>query len=178
MKLKYLIPAFFIILLSGCSLKYAETPVVDDKVPEFLFKDASMTRYQDNKVLVELNAEQLEQYRNTSENYGKKVSFTSYNEKDGKVDTKGSCDYIYADSDREIYELYDNIELVNYSDEMKVSANVLKWDGKTEQLTGGRGDSVVVEKEDTKLKGTGFSASGVSKSFSFRGNVSGSIETE
>ena len=178
MKLKLLIPAFMIFLTAGCSIKYGETPVVEDKVPEFVFNDASMVRYENNKLMVEVEAESLEQYRNTSETYGKNVKFTAYNEDDGKVDTKGSCDYLFADADRELYQLFDNIQLVNYGEEMKVSANVLKWDGKTEQLTGSRGDSVIVEKEDTKIKGTGFSASGVSKSFSFRGNVNGNIETE
>ena len=37
---------------------------------------------------------------------------------------------------------------------------------------------VKVEKEDTVMRGTGFSASGVSKTFSFRGTVSGEIETK
>ena len=36
---------------------------------------------------------------------------------------------------------------------------------------------VQVEKEDAIIRGTGFSASGVSKSFSFRGTVTGEIES-
>ena len=55
---------------------------------------------------------------------------------------------------------------------------MLKWNGKTEQLTGGRKDTVRVEKDGTVLYGTGFSASGVSKTFSFAGTVSGEIETK
>ena len=54
---------------------------------------------------------------------------------------------------------------------------MLKWNSKTEQLIGGKGDMVQVEKEDAIIRGTDFSASGVSKSFSFRGTVTGEIES-
>ena len=37
---------------------------------------------------------------------------------------------------------------------------------------------VKVEKDGTVMRGTGFSASGISKTFSFRGTVSGDIETK
>ena len=36
---------------------------------------------------------------------------------------------------------------------------------------------VKIEKDDTIMRGSGFSASGISKSFSFRGNITGTIET-
>ena len=55
---------------------------------------------------------------------------------------------------------------------------MLKWNANNEQLTSGRGDIVRVEKDDTVIRGSGFSASGISKTFSFRGNVTGDIETE
>ena len=55
---------------------------------------------------------------------------------------------------------------------------MLKWNGKTEQLTGGRKDTARLEKEGTVIYGTGFSASGISKKFNFSGTVSGEIETK
>ena len=36
---------------------------------------------------------------------------------------------------------------------------------------------VKIEKDDTIMRGSGFSASGISKTFSFRGNITGTIET-
>ena len=55
---------------------------------------------------------------------------------------------------------------------------MLRWNGKTEQLTGGRRDTVRIEKDGTIIYGTGFSASGVSKKFGFAGTVSGEIEAK
>ena len=175
-KLKLIAFSFFIIITTGCSVEYAPTPVVDDKIPEFLFNDASIVRYKDGSLVVEVEAGNIERYKDSDESFGKNVKFTSYD--DNKADTVGSCDYIFTNSDSEIYELYDNIQIESFSEDMKVMSDALKWNGKTEQLTSSRGDVVKIEKENTTLEGTGFSASGVSKTFSFSGNVVGRIETE
>ena len=37
---------------------------------------------------------------------------------------------------------------------------------------------VKIEKDDTMIRGVGFSSTGISKQFSFRGNVTGTIETD
>ena len=176
MKGRFVFPIVLTILTAGCSLKYTETPVVDDKIPEFLFTDATMVRYDNSDVAVEVKASALEQYRNSSESYGKDVNFVSYDK--GEIDTEGSCGYVFSNTDLEVYELYDNIKLDNHKEKLRVTAEALKWNGKTEQLTSGRGDAVQIEKENTTLRGTGFAASGVSKTFSFSGNVIGNVETK
>lgn len=166
-----------IFLLASCSLKYDDTLDVGSRIPELIFQDTVMTRYEDNEVTVEMNAEVLEQYKKSSESFAQNVEFISYND-DGEIDTEGSCGYLFTDTKKEIYELYDDIELYNRSENTNFFANVLRWNAKTEQLTSGRGDMVRIEKEDAIIRGTGFSASGISKDFSFRGTVSGDIETK
>jgi LPS export ABC transporter protein LptC len=165
-----------ILLFFSCSLKYSETVNSEDKVPEFVFEDTKMIRYEDNKPSLEVSAATLEQYKNTNESYGKDISFISY-DKEGKTETEGSCGIIFADTGKKIYELYDDINVYNAPEKMRFFANVLKWDGATEQLTSGRSDMVKIEKDDTIMRGSGFSASGISKKFSFRGNITGTIET-
>lgn len=165
-----------VLLLSACSLKYEDTVEVSERVPEFIFNNTEMTRYEDKKITLQMKAEILEQYKDTSETYAQKVEFFSYD--DGELNTEGTCGLLFTDTDKEIYELYDEIKLFNYKEKTNFYANVLKWNAKNEQLTSGRGDVVKIEKEDTVIRGTGFSASGVSKTFSFRGNVTGDIETK
>ena len=135
-----------------------------------------MIRYEDMKPSLEVTATTLEQYKDTNESYGKDISFISY-DKEGKTETEGSCGIIFADSGKKVYELYDDINVYNVPEKMRFFANVLKWDGATEQLTSGRSDMVKIEKDDTIMRGSGFSASGISKKFSFRGNITGTIET-
>lgn len=136
-----------------------------------------MSRYEDNKVTLEMSAEILEQYKNSDESFAQKVEFFSYDD-DGTLSTEGSCGLLMTDTKKEIYELYDDIKLFNHSEETNFYANVLKWNAKTEQLTSGRGDMVQIEKDDAVIRGTGFSASGISKDFSFRGTVTGDIDAK
>ena len=166
----------FTFLISSCSLKYSESINSEDKVPEFVFENTKLVRYENNKPTLELSAGTLEQYKESDETYGKDVSFTSYDD-EGKVETEGSCGIIFADTGKKLYELYDDINLYNSSEKMRFNASALKWNGRSEQLTSGRGDMVKIEKDDTIMRGSGFSASGISKTFSFRGNITGTIET-
>ena len=166
-----------VLLSFSCSLKYDETVSVEERVPEFVFQDTSMVRCDENKVTFEMSAGVLEQYKKSSETFAKDVSFISYDD-DGQISTEGQCGFLFSDTDKKLYELYDDIKLYNRSENTNFFANILRWNEKNEQLTSGRGEMVKVEKEDTVMRGTGFSASGVSKTFSFRGTVSGEIETK
>ncbi len=168
---------FPIILFSlSCSLKYSETINSEDRVPEFVFEETDMIRYEADKPTLEVSAGLLEQYKDSNSSYAKDITFKSY-DKEGKLTTEGSCGLLYADTDKKIYELYDGINLYNVDEKMRFYANSLLWNERTEQLISGRGDMVKVEKDDTVMRGSGFSASGISKSFSFKGNVVGTIET-
>ncbi len=166
-----------VLLSFSCSLKYDETVSVEERIPEFVFQDTSMVRCDENKVTFEMSAGVLEQYKKSSETFAKDVSFISYDD-EGQISTEGQCGFLFSDTDKKLYELYDDIKLYNRSENTNFFANILRWNEKNEQLTSGRGEMVKVEKEDTVMRGTGFSASGVSKTFSFRGTVSGEIETK
>ena len=52
----------FSLFISSCSLKYSESINSEDKVPEFVFEDTRLVRYEKKKPTVELSAQKLEQY--------------------------------------------------------------------------------------------------------------------
>lgn len=162
-----------IFLLSSCSIKYDVFKNAEEEVPEFVFENTKLIRYENNEPVLELSAQTLEQYKNKSEIYGKKTGFKSF--EDGEVDNQGSCDYFFTDTDKELYKLAGNIEFQNKSENMTFYANKLMWDSKTEQLTGTKNDYVRIQKDDAIITGKGFSSSGISKSFEFSGEVSGQI---
>ena len=164
-----------VLLLSSCSLKYDENVHAEDKIPELVFQETKMTRYESNAVSLEMTADAIEQYKDSPETYAKKVEFSAYD--NGELSTKGSCGLLKTNTDSKIYELYDDIKLFNQKEKVNFSANVLRWNENSEQLTSARGEMVEVQKEDASIRGTGFAASGVSKNFSFRGTVTGTIET-
>jgi len=174
-KILFLLSTIF--LFFSCSVRYEDVVNTEESTPELVFQNIKMSRYENRQITVEMEAEFLEQYKNTEETYGKGISFSAYNE-DGELTTQGACGLLMVDTNKDLYELYDNIELLNNSEKIKFYASVLKWDGKTEQLTSGKGDMVRIEKEDAIVRGTGFAASGVSKSFSFSGTVTGEIKSK
>ena len=165
-----------VLLFSSCSLKYGMTLYDENSSPEFVFSDVNFDRYEDNKKTLSLSAERLEQYKDGKSIFAKKPAFKTY-DNNGELATEGTCELLSADTDEEKYVLYDNIEINNISDDIIVSAANLKWNGKTEQLTSGRTDNVSIKRGKTVMSGSGFSASGVSKQFSFTGVVTGETET-
>lgn len=178
-------PVFFTVMVSlliaitfsACSLKYDEVVNAEETNPEFVFNHAKMIRYENGKETARVQADGIEQYKDSDITYGYNVKFMTY-DKEHKLETEGSCGYLFADTASEVYELYDGIKLFSNIQNTNFFADMLKWNGKTEQLTGGRRDTVRIEKDGTIIYGTGFSASGVSKKFGFSGTVSGEIEAK
>lgn len=165
------------IFFSSCTLKYDEGIDAESKNPEFIFYNTKMTRYENSKKTAEFTAENIEQYKNSDATYAKKIAFKTF-DKQQDVETEGSCDYMYADTTKELYELYDSIRLFSKKNDINFYADILRWNAKTEQLTSGRTDMVRLEKDGTAIVGSGFSASGVSGTYAFTGSVSGNIVTK
>jgi Protein of unknown function (DUF1239). len=165
------------LLAGGCSLRYTENVTnSEDTVPEFVFEDAEFTRYENSRSTMSMHAEKLEQYKGGSRTYADNVRFTMKTE-DGKIDTEGSCGLLASDSQAKKYSLYNGIQLFNHSRNVRIQADQLRWNGKSEQLTSGRSDTITIIKDGTTIRGSGFSASGVSSEFAFTGAVSGTVDT-
>ena len=164
-------------IAAGCSLKYSEGQKnVDAEVPEFVFSDADFSRWERNQKTLSLRAHTLEQYKSGG-TYAESLSFTAYAD-DGSAETEGSCGLVAFDPKQKMYSLYDGIELTNAPRNITIAADELRWDGNTEQLTSRRTDTITMKKSGTIIRGSGFSASGISNRFVFTGAVSGTVETD
>ena len=165
------------LLFFSCSLDYGTQASVKDKVPEFVFTKTHFTRYEDSKKTMEMDADELEQYASDRSCYAVNPRFITMDET-GKIDTTGSCSLLSMDTKNEIYTLYDKIKLKNNEQNMEIIADNLKWNAKTEQLTSGTDDYVELFRDDVQIYGRGFSASGITYSFAFGYDVSGTIIKE
>ena len=162
---------------AGCSLNYSDGKKnVESEVPEFVFSNADFSRWEKNKRTLSMRARTLEQYKGGG-TYADSVSFTAYDD-DGSAETEGSCGLVAFDAKQKIYSLYDGIELTSRSKNVTITADELRWDGNTEQLTSRRTDTITMKKNGTIVRGSGFSASGVSNRFVFTGAVSGTVEID
>ncbi len=178
--------------LFSCSLKYTEEELEELGVPEIVFSDADYLRYEDGKVVVQMQADELEQYRDDNAMYAKNVNFKTFNA-EGNLSAEGTCNLICANTVSDSYVLIGSVDLVSHENKMSLSTQNLSWDGRSEQLTSGERDKVSISKWDDQesktettdddgtsriginMTGSGFSASGISRSFQFTGPVSGVI---
>ena len=158
-------------------MRYDNLSDADDTVPEFEFSNVNFYRYKGGSHNAVLKALILEQYRKAKSSYGKDVQFSTWTE-DGSLDTTGSCALLGIDTQSEVYVFYNDIQIESFSNDIKIEAQELHWNGKSEQLTSNELEPVILKKGDTVMTGTGFSASGISGSFAFRGEVQGTIETK
>ncbi len=161
-------------VLTGCSLKYEQFQTRESSMPEFTFTNVTYSDYKGGLLAMRLKAETLEQYKDNSSAFAKNADFSSF--ESGKLNTQGKCTLLSINSKEEIYTLFQNIYIQSFKDGMELTAQNLKWNGKTEQLTSGLGESVHLKRNDLELEGSGFSASGVSQSFKFTGPVKGFAE--
>ena len=171
---KYVIFLTVALCFFSCSLNYETEKNSEESVPEFSFTGAVFNRYKDNKISIQLEADKLEQYKADGSSYAQSAQFKTYKE-DGTLDTDGYCSLLASNTNDEKYSLFDGISINVYSQDLKITAQSLHFNGKTEQLTSGRNEQVTIARKGTTVSGTGFSASGVSRKFSFERQVSGSV---
>ena len=176
-KLKIVWKFFILSLLPltfSCSLNYGTEQSSESATPEFSFTDAQFNRYEDEQISINLEAEKLEQYKSDGSSYAKNAQFKTF-KKDGGIDTEGFCSLLAADTSAKNYSLFDGISINIYSQELKITAQSLHFNGKTEQLTSARDEEVTIGRKGTDITGRGFSASGVSRTFAFENQVTGTV---
>ncbi len=166
----------FLISLS-CSLNYGKSESMEESVPEFTFKNARYTKVENSQTKTKIEAEKIEQYKSDGTSYASQSQFSTYDSQ-GQIDTEGTCGLLAADTQAEIYTLLNDIQLELHSEDTRISAQALQYNGKNEQIISSRDDEVTIHRKDTTFTGKGFSASGVSHSFSFLSGVSGTIQTK
>lgn len=166
-----------ILLISSCSLDYTQEENSESAVPEFTFENAVFNRFSENKISLVLKADLLEQYKSDGSFYAKAAVFETY-DKEETIETNGHCGFLSAQTSDDTYAMFENVFIDLPSQELTLTAQSLFFNAKTEQLVCAADEEVSVSKKNTAISGTGFSASGVSKTFSFAQAVRGTIQEE
>ena len=176
----------FIICFASCSLNYdiAGKGADENLIPEMIINKAEFTRIKNRKEILSFTADTLELYKTDDLICGENIYFSIFNNS-MKVITEGSAKYFSANQYTEICYLMNNVQLNSYDEDFYLTAERLKWNGKTEQLVAAKDDIVNIQKGKKKdsegsfsVDGKGFAASLFRKEFSFDGNVSGFVEAK
>ncbi len=167
-----LVPVLAAAFCAACSVNYNNVYETEDTVPELMLDEAVFRRVKDSKVSSEIQSKRLEEFKDGGTVLAQEIQFESKNE-DGAVNSFGSAGLMKADTKNEVYEFYNGIRIEAPDRGFVIYGDSLRWNGKTEQLTGEKTKPVTIKKDGVTLSGSGFSASAVSESFSFSSNVGG-----
>lgn len=172
---KLLLTGFSILIFSfsGCSLKYNRELLSEENVPQIRLENIIMRRYSDNKKNLELTSSIYEQYKNASQSYAQNASFVLYDDSMNEK-ASGKTQIISSDSRDQVFALFDGIEFFDKTQNVKISGDTLKWNGKNEQLVSAKGKEITIRKDNLVITGKDFSASAVSNTFLFSDDVHGS----
>lgn len=159
-----------ILLFSSCSLKYHRETISEENVPQISFEQAKLIQYSDNKKIVQLDCQLYEQYKNSGEIYIKNSDFLLYNS-DEKVTSNATANLISVNN--KVYEFFDGLDFFDNEQNTKIVAQTVKWNENTEQLVSAKNQDVTIKKDNLEITGKDFSASIISNTFLFSGQVHG-----
>lgn len=169
---RILLSAIFFAIFAGCSVDYGTVSDNYDSVPEFMLDDARFSRIEKGQTTAQVSSERLEEFKGSGKVFAQKIQFETKNA-NGETTATGKAGLMRADTDAELYEFFEGIEIRSETHNVNISGESLKWNGKTEQLVGERGKEITIEKDGISLSGQDFSASAVSEQFSFGAEVHG-----
>lgn len=162
----------FVLNFCACSLQYQRTVNPENKIPQIIFEDAELVRYVDTKKNVELKSSRFEQYKSINSAFAKDATFVLFDSAKNKT-SSGKAALICVDTKNDVFELYDGIEFIDDTQNIKINAASIKWNGKTEQLVSEKNNVVTIQKDDLIVTGKDFSASAISNTFLFSDSVFG-----
>ena len=190
---KSVLLAFSVIFLYSCSLNYETQKEERIYLPDLYFENLTVSKIEDGKLKTKIFARSLEQYNKSKSSFAENAKFELYNDKK-ELEVQGSCGLLSASTDDEVYVMFNGIEINAYEQNLAVKAEALKWNNKTEQLSAPKEYSVTITNDifvpenavksenasTSKMTVTGkkFSASGVTRRYSFGKNMHGKLQTE
>lgn len=173
----FLTTIFLALAFASCSVNYDNIYETEGTIPELMLDDAVFKRIKDSKVNSQIQSERLEEFKDSGKVLAQNIRFETTND-DGKVNSFGSAGLMKADTKKEVYEFFNGIHIEAPERGVTIDGESLRWNGKTEQLVGQKGQPLTIKKDGITLSGSGFSASAVSESFNFASSVSGDYKDE
>lgn len=182
MKYEKFILVICISIISGsCTLNYSGEAKNFKKKPNFVFKNTNLDRYEDNALTLRIHSGILEVYDADKIWAGENVSFFKMNGNGAEesVELKGGAGIIKIDENNDKYFLGKHVFFEDVNEKIVISGDAFFWDKTADILYGTANGTVQVEKTgEFSVKGSGFIANTLSRTFEFANSVSGSIETD
>lgn len=176
----YILIFLFLLIFSACSFKYRDDALLSDNAPEMVMENAKATRYEQSRKTVIFTAGTLEVYDADRVWAVESVKFIEYSD-DGSdtVELEGTAGLLIIDDKAGVYSLGNTTNFFMREDGLRVSASDLRWEKKVHRLQSPENGMVEITKSDGSLvRGTGFFADTLSRSYIFKRSFSGVIVNE
>ena len=170
------------LLAAGCSFDYTEAgPSPDElleQVPETELTDVTRTIVRDGRVVAEIEAQQVFNFRRRARTILLDVQYTEYDGA-GNAVTSGSAERATYYTERKDAELAGSIRLRSDSQEVRLEAQALRWEDERRRLVTGPEAVVEIVRDDgSQVTGTGLEVDVRRKTIRFTGPVSGTLVTQ
>lgn len=177
-------PVFGILLFAttalSCSFDYRDEALTGEDAPEMVLREARASRYEKAVQSVVFTARTLEIYDADRIWAAETVRFTEYDDGgDRTVALEGSAQLLLINEKESVYSLGGGTEFFIRDDGLRVVASDLQWQTKLHRLYGPENGTVELIRDDgSSVRGTGFFADTLSRSYLFKRNFSGVITSD
>ena len=166
-------------LLSACSFDYSESGAAPeellDYIPETELHDVTHTVVRDGRVVAQISAHQVQNFPRHGRTILIEVEYVEY-DATGSAVTTGSAGRAVYYSAREDAELAGAIRLRSESQEVRLEAGSLNWEGKRLRLSSPAGQTVEIARDDgSGVRGAGLELDVRRRTVRFAGPVSGTL---
>lgn len=161
----------------SCSFDYRDESLTGEAAPEMVLREARASRYEKAVQSVVFTAAILEIYDADRIWAAETVRFTEYGDgTGGTVELEGSARLLLINEQDSVYSLGGGTEFFIREDGLRVIASDLQWQTKLHRLYGPDDGTVELIRDDgSSVRGTGFYADTLSRSYLFKRNFSGVI---
>ena len=168
-------------LCTACSFEYSEAGAAPEQllrhIPETELTGVTRTIVRDGRVVAEVRAEQVWNFRRRARTILQDAHYTEYDAA-GNAVTTGSAERAVYYTEREDVALSGSIRLRSEAQGVAVQAQALRWEDARRRLVSTPGDAVEFTRDDgSQVRGDGLEAYVRRKTIRFSGAVSGTLVT-
>ena len=170
------------VLCAACSFEYSDAGPAPEEllehVPETELTDVIHTIVRDGRVVAEVRAERVWNFRRRARTIFQDVHYTEYDAA-GNAVTTGSAERAVYYTEREDAALSGSIRLRSERQGVSVQAQALRWEDARRRLVSSPGDVVEFIRDDgSQVRGAGLEVDVRRKTIRFSEAVSGTLVTE
>jgi LPS export ABC transporter protein LptC len=174
--LRFVLAALALLTFLSCSFDYGEQGPPPEGLPTAVFLDFSRSDIVNGRRSFGVRAKKAEYYDAERKIVLDDITFSEYDSQTGALRTEGESAHVVYHSDSGDAELSGFVKLYSSDEDAVFETDFLKYNGTQKTIEGNLDKTVMVKVGNGSwIRGAGFFADTVTRSFALRGGVEGSM---